>query len=382
MEEKTRILYKLDKRGSVRYFRVIARRIEDGAVLITQKGLLGQSEQEDIEPIYPKNVGRANETQPYQQAVLRADSAVNKLFDKGYKLLGKEEVIEKYPLSTLEEELIRLRGTDANNHPLPMLAQKTKYLEPRAELPGFVQRKFDGVRGLAQWFSGVSTMRSRKGKPFLNLDHILDDLPELPPGWFYDGELYSHELSLQQIVSRVKREQEENKLILYRVYDLGGTDLTYAKRKKKLHHLLKHAGPSVHRVRTYRVRSFGDIAQYFKRFKDEGYEGAIYRNPDFEYEQGERSYGLIKVKDFLEEEFEVIGAEEATGRDVGTAIFICKTKKGLEFKVRPMGSREVRREYLENIEDLIGKMLTVRFQQWTDEGKPFHTRGVVIRDYE
>jgi len=84
----------------------------------------------------------------------------------------------------------------------------------------------------------------------------------------------------------------------------------------------------------------------------------------------------------MEEEFEIIGANEATGRDAGTAIFILKTKAGIEFDCRPMGSRSQRAEYLINIDDLIGEMATVRFQNWTPDGKPFHARVVNIRDYD
>jgi ATP-dependent DNA ligase len=133
---------------------------------------------------------------------------------------------------------------------------------------------------------------------------------------------------------------------------------------------------------TYPVESMEQVDMLFNKWLAQGYEGAMWRDPDGPYEYGDRSWFLIKVKDFDEGEFEIIDVEEATGRDEGTAIFVCITDDEVEFNVRPMGTRAQRAEYLNNFEAYEGKDLTVRHQGWTNEGKPFHARGVVIRDYE
>jgi DNA ligase-1 len=380
--ERRTLLFKLNRRGGVQEFEVIAREIEAGAVLITRKGIVGGAIQEDIEPQYPKNVGRANETTPWQQALIMADSKVSKLGDKGYKVYP-----DYPPMKQLIEELEALEGTDINGNLIPMRAKaEMKLIEECLEEYGYgyLQRKFDGVRAVTRKDSTHHDIRSRNGKFWEYLDHILEDLPNLPDGWQYDGEMYHHDRSLQQIVSMVKREQEANKEIQYRVYDLMGTGLPYKERKKRLARILRFRGDSIKKVKTYKVHSMEEVTELFSQFKAEGYEGAMFRTPEDLYDPGGfRSNFLIKVKDFLEEEFEIIGVEEATGRDEGTAIFVCKTDDGQEFNVRPMGTRELRKDYLENFEEkYLGKMLTVRFQQWTDDGKPFHHRGVIIRDYE
>ena len=367
MEREWR-LYKLSKTGKLQEFVVIARSVLDGAIVKTLKGYIDGAYQEDVESILPKNVGRANETTPYQQALLQAESKVNKLKDKGYKELDPNIGIKR-----MMESLSQEHGTDANGERLPMLAQKDL---DKIKFPGYVQRKYDGVRGI-----GPNTqLRSRKGKPFIHLSHLTDVLPKLPPGWEFDGELYHHERSLQQILSMVKREQPSNKEIMYRVYDLAIPNMPYNRRRKVLEEL--HFRGNVELVPTYRVNSMDELMALFYQFREEGYEGAIWRSPQGLYEFGTRSWNLIKIKDFMEEEFEIIGANEATGRDAGTAIFVLKTKAGIEFDCRPMGSRAQRAEYLDNIDNLIGEMATVRFQNWTPDGKPFHARVVNIRDYE
>jgi len=373
MEENTR-LYKLSKQGQVLEFIVIAREVLDGAVLITEKGVLNGSMQQDLEPIYPKNIGRANETSPWQQALMRSNSKINKLKDKGYKVLDPEDFPSWQDfIKTLEEGY----GTDASGDLLPMLAQKDT---SKTRFPGYLQRKYDGVRCKGK----RSMMKSRRGKIFTTLSHIQEAIPDMPFGWALDGELYHHERSLQQIVSMVKREQPANKEIKFRVYDIMIPNMPYFRRKIILDRLLKNLPKDspIERVETFRVHSLEEVWELFNQFKEEGYEGAMWRDPYGLYESGTRSWGLIKVKDFLEEEFEIIGANEATGRDAGTAVFILKTNNGITFDARPMGSRQLRADYWNQIDDLIGEMATVRFQQWTDEGKPFHARVVNIRDYE
>lgn len=370
--EDSILLYKLSKTGSTLQFHIIARKVLDGAVLITRKGTVEGTVTEDIETVYPRNVGRANETTPFEQAKLMMRSKSNKLQDKGYKRIP----VGVISLTDIRKYLSSWAGTDASGNLLPMLAQKNV---ARIKYPGYIQRKFDGMRAIAN----PSEMRTRNGKPLSNLSHILADLPELPEGWWYDGELYHHDRSLQQIVSMVKRAQPGNKEIQYRIYDLVNTGLPFKARKRALNRILRTAGPSVVRTKTYLVDSKEAATDLFTRFLEEGYEGAMWRDPDGIYECGTRSWGLIKIKPFDEDEFEIIGVNEATGRDIGTAIFVCKTKSEEEFTVRPIGTREVRREYFNNFEEkYLGKMLTVRFQGYTDRGVPHHHRAIVVRDYD
>jgi hypothetical protein len=63
-------------------------------------------------------------------------------------------------------------------------------------------------------------------------------------------------------------------------------------------------------------------------------------------------------------------------------VFICKTKAGQEFSVRPKGTHAQRSEWLKNIDSLIGKELTVKYAELTPDGIPFHPTGECIRDYE
>ena len=106
------------------------------------------------------------------------------------------------------------------------------------------------------------------------------------------------------------------------------------------------------------------------------------RNHKSTYKFKNRSYDLQKVKRFKDNEFQIIGGKDGSGRESGLIIFKCITDDGLEFDVRPKGSHEYRAEQFKNLSNYIGKMLTVRYQELTDDGRPRFPVGIAVRDYE
>ena len=114
-----------------------------------------------------------------------------------------------------------------------------------------------------------------------------------------------------------------------------------------------------------------------------GYEGIMVRNSESLYKMNYRSKDLQKFKEFIDEEYEIISGKEATGEDTGTVIFLCKTKQNQEFYVRPRGSRQLRKYMFENLDKYIGKQLTVRYQNLSEDKQiPRFPVGITVRDYE
>ena len=106
------------------------------------------------------------------------------------------------------------------------------------------------------------------------------------------------------------------------------------------------------------------------------------RDKDSVYEVGQRSNYLLKFKDFQTEEYEITGANTGHGRDANAVVWICKTKSGHQFTVRPEGTIVDREKWYKNRDDYLGKLLTVRFQNLTALGVPRFPVGVTVRDYE
>jgi DNA ligase-1 len=91
---------------------------------------------------------------------------------------------------------------------------------------------------------------------------------------------------------------------------------------------------------------------------------------------------LQKYKEFFDKEFVIVGGHEGSGPDAGTVVFEVKTKEGKVFSVRPKGTREERTEWLNDMKNIKGKELTVRYQNLSEDGIPIFPVGIAIRDYE
>jgi len=70
----------------------------------------------------------------------------------------------------------------------------------------------------------------------------------------------------------------------------------------------------------------------------------------------------------------------------GQCTFTCVTEDGAEFGCKPMGTEAQREQYWTDFQagKLTGKMLTVKFFEWTTSDKPVprFPVGVCIRDYD
>ena len=323
-----------------------------------------------------KNIGKSNETTPVEQAVKEAQSDWNKKKDAGYKP---------------EEEEVAMGGAGgpapaaaAFVAPLPMLELDYHKRGKDIVFPAYAQRKLDGVRCLA--ISGKG-LYSRLGKKFPQLEAIMKEIDALPAGTILDGELYSDTLTFQEIVGLVKKEtllpKDVTKMeyIFLWVYDTirGGT---YTDRKKWLDTLFEKKFKHLRQLPTDECKTIEDIAPLHAKYVEDGYEGLMLRNKAGPYKVGYRSKDLQKYKEFQDDEFEIIGFTEGDGIEKGCVIWTCETAKGTVFSVRPRGTHEERRELLKTAKTMVGKKLTVRFQELTDDGIPRFPVGIAFRDYE
>lgn len=367
---------------------------------------IGGKAQTDIDEIFEGvNIGKANETTRVQQAEFIAKSTVNKLRDQGYKTLkdlgfkidedvegGYIRVSDETFYTSLEivlSEALSEPNTDAQGNVKPMLA--CGYREDKVELPTFLQPKYDGVRCLAIRTPEGVGLFSRGGKPYFASEIEKELLEVMQPGQILDGELYSHkELTFQEIISAVKDRKDGNEFlpkIQYFVYDMPDVDAAFRERWFDLCELLR--GKKLKKIvlsQISQVMQIADIMKKHDEWVDDGYEGLMIRNKRGRYEFGNRSNDLIKYKVMKDSEFEIVDVLEATGRDKGTAVFVCmatlKDGSVSKFNARPEGTKELRTSYFNDRKKLIGKMLTVRFQKLSDDGIPIFPVGVIVRDYE
>lgn len=310
-----------------------------------------------------KNIGRSNQTTPYEQALSEAKSKWEKKQLNNYR-------------QNLNDDL----------QLLPMLAHKYVDHKKKVTWPVYGQKKMNGVRCLAFIKNDTVTYISRKGKNYETFTHWNDELKTLfPNGTILDGEAFNPNLGFQEIIRRVKRVKTsrlniEDDPLQYWIYDVVAPTVRYDAR---LQFLMERSNTEhIKLVPTQLLSSENDLKIYHQRNLLDGYEGTMIRTLHGLYKPDCRSYDLLKYKDFLDEEFEIIDGRSAQGRDEGTVIFECATSNGQSFNVRPKGTWEQRKEYLDRIDHYIGQMLTVRFQEKSEDGIPIFPVGLQIRDFE
>jgi DNA ligase-1 len=362
------VLYAIASTGKIKTWAVTVIGNEDGTAVIRKTfGYLDGTKQTNDKLISKgKNIGKANETTPFDQAVGEAQSAWNKKKD------------EKYMEQVPEE------GKDAG-FVLPMLAQKFSDRKHNIQYPAFAQPKLNGVRCFAKKVSETEiSYTSRKGKSFNgSLGHLTPHLLDaMEIGQIFDGEIYSHGLTFQQIIRRVKKFREDSNVLQYWIYDRAEEEMTFMSRIGSVYRQVPEDHPLLIKVLTEVVREEREVYEAHDRYVKEGFEGVIIRNAKAPYLFDHRSKDLQKYKEFTDEEFPIVGGDEGSGNDAGCVIFRCRTKEGKEFSVRPRGSVNQRREWFQNLGNLVGRELTVRFQELSEERVPIFPVGIAIRDYE
>jgi DNA ligase-1 len=384
-------LYAKASTGKIKVWKIRAEGNKTGAFIVTDYGYEDSEELQSttVEVNKGKNIGRANETTPFEQACLEAESKWNKKQDKKYTTDSSGE----------------------SNILLPMLALDYKKRGKDIEWPALIQPKLDGVRCLARREGKEIHYTSRGGKVFENVGHITPMLLKLmKDGEVFDGELFTVHLTFQETVSAVKRKQDNTEKVQLHVYDIVNDDPFY-KRNKTLHERAQIQKKSFSRPKEFldqwpvqfltalEVSGEKKMLQWHALWTqgqplknvdgevigpgpDPFYEGTIIRNRGGKYKKDFRSKDLQKYKDFIDEEFEIVGAKEGKGKFKGAVVWLCVQEEGKEFECTPKGTMEQKQDWWKNRKKYFGKWITVRYQTRTDENKPLFPVGLAIRDYE
>jgi ATP-dependent DNA ligase len=359
-----RKLFDVASDGSVKEWQISV----EGSTIVTAHGKRGGKVTVTRKEITSgKNVGRSNETTSEQQAISEAESTYRKKLDKGYVT-----------------DLDFAQSKDAEL--LPMLAHSFDKRFHDIIYPAYIQPKLNGVRLLAKKVSESKiSYTSRGGKPFNTLSHFTETLLGLMVvGQVFDGEVYNHDWSFQRIVSAVKKPSQDSKALEFWVYDMipAHKSMIYSSRHMLLTGTFNRPTQQVRLCPTERLLCPEQIRRAHNSYVELGFEGLIIRNSAGVYTLKHRSKDLQKFKTFIDEEFLITGGKEGTGNDAGCIIFEVKTETGKRFNARPRGSVEFRRALFDDLPNLIGKQLTVRYQELSEDGVPIFPVGITVRDYE
>lgn len=377
-------LFKKTARGGVQEWDIAVQQVRTAGgtyqvVMVTTFGLQDGKKQELREVISQgKNAGKKNATTPYQQACAEAESRWNKQKDR-----------KGYGLSPDESAAVR--------SVLPMLAHVYKDHYKKVDWgTAFAQPKLNGFRCLAHVDpTGTVRLMSRENQPLVALGQTVGGeiagaakrfsyrFRGEEQGYILDGELYCHGMSLNQISSACKRKSELTDKIQYHIYDALFGDANFETRSTFAKDFIRASGSELLvPVETVKVRSEQELMHCQGEFLERGFEGAMLRYGGSGYQAGKRSDRLLKVKTWLDDEFVVVDYKMGRGKFDGVPSFTCVTLAGHEFDVAAGGTMEEKRALGAQAAALVGKMITVKYFEYTKtaEPVPFHPVMLGVRE--
>ncbi len=357
-----------------------------------------------------KNIGRANATNIWTQALRDALGLHNKHAKKGTTAVSE---VEMYP---------------------PMLASiyDSTFHVPTIQHPCCIQRKYNGVRMMAMLSPASDNskrvvMYSRGRNIYPGLDYIREEVARVLEASPYkslclDGEVYKHGVPLQTIAGDARRgetsktaakaakkladngsnsnQPTENRYfyMVYDCFDPTDTTLLYSRRSEILSEVLAINLTYIQQVETRECHSTFDVQSSYEEFLAEGFEGAILRTDSryiFSY-NGHRSFGLLKMKPSFDGEFELVGFGSGTkGKAAQSLMVDCKDDKGNVFTVTPaleIAAREALFLKMQTVESngkshfenhWRGKKIIVTYDELSKDGTPLRARTeLVVRDWD
>jgi DNA ligase-1 len=328
-----------------------------------------------------KNLGKSNETSILTQSLIHMRNLYLKKIKSGYSL--------------------KITNITTDNI-FPMALQVYDKHKKHIKYPCYIQPKLDGIRLISKIENSEVKLMSRRLNEFIGFNFIKEEIKlllENDPDILLDGELYNHELSLQQI-SGIVRSEDENyedklklKFYIFDCVDLHHHSLTFSERYEKLKELFRHKTFNyLILTETIKIHNEKSSDEYYKDYIEDGFEGIVYKNLDAKYEYSNykeiRSYQFLKRKKGYDAEYPIIGYERGIhGKDTDAIIFIMKTESGKDFKAVPNDTlknrKKMYKQALENFDSTFkNKLATIKFDEYSNDNVPLRAKFISIRDYE
>lgn len=335
-----------------------------------------------------------------EQLDLEFNSHKKKYLDKGYKLLEKD--IDEYSELELNELLGEIR-TSQDGIPKPQLAKQADKVTSKKTFDKkyLGSRKIDGLRCLI--YQGADGELHTASRGATNYDGPMLEILSHPtlieifnnnPGLIMDGECYKLGLSLQQInsIARTIKTAKDLEVLQFYWYDIVDVNATAVERINRINKIakeynliwdpersFKYGELRVQHVPHVEISGWDNMLKLHNDYVEEGWEGLVVRLNDSVYGPNKRTNDWIKIKSYQDSEFKIVGLSEGL-RDEDMC-FVLVTEEGKEFKAKPMGDRELKQYYRENLDSIIGKYATVKYFYLSDDGCPLQPVMKTIRDF-
>ena len=339
-----------------------------------------------------------------EQKNLEYQSYKKKFKDKGYV------EVDKHPNEYTIEELDSIFGKVKTNQYgviKPMLAKQAKDIKnlKTFDKEYYISRKINGVRCLI-YYDGNQVRTSSRGATNYDIAiyHIIthpliEKFFKNHPDAILDGEIFKKNLSLN-IISGICRSQKtvnDGKDLQFYWYDIVDLQAPFSKRWNTMQEWSKELQlPDFDPDKQFsdeelhiqflpqeKISGWDNMKKLHDKWVQDGWEGAVIRLAESVYKPGARGNDWIKIKVYQDAEYPIIGISEGLREE--DMCFILETPNGQQFKCKPMGDREQKQWYRDHINELKGKLLTIKYFEMSGvEGSeiPQQPIGICVRDYE
>ena len=332
-----------------------------GDSFICTYGQLGGKMQTQVTKCESKNIGRANETTPEQQAQLEAEALIAKKIKSGYSY-------------------------DSAAPTTVALAMKVKSYQDQlnnVRFPCYASAKLDGVNAIYRRSEGALTIYSRGGEVYPaipHLDSLVHELMDLLGSHELNGELYIHNQHLQDVQSAVKKPNNLSSLLSFCVFDIADSTLPFGTRASLMHNVwdtfdttIKSTVSVIYNVLCH---SHEDIELHYNECVNFGYEGTVIKNSTALYQHNVRSSDMFKYKKTQSAEFLISGYNLDKN---GLPVFVMKCTAG-EFKAKPIGTKEFWAKF--NPNDYLGNYATIEYETLSKDGLPLKPIFISLRSMD
>lgn len=219
-----------------------------------------------------------------------------------------------------------------------------------------MSEKFDGVR--AYW--NGKNLLTRNGNIINAPKWFIKDYPNFE----IDGELWTKRGDFENIVSIVRKKYPSKKWkhIKHCIFEVPNAKGNLWERLKKVK---KYENNHIKIIKQIKIKDKNDLKKFLEIIEKKGGEGVVVRDPNSLY-INKRTNKALKVKNFKDDECEIISTTEGKGKFKGILGSItCQLKNNIIFKIGVGFSLKERIN-----PPKIGEVITFKYQNLTKYKKP------------
>ena len=409
-------LYLLDLDGSILVWKIRVHNGGAASTVTSESGQLnGQLKSHTYTVLHGKNLGKANATTHFTQAIAEAESKYAAKIKKGYRSLAmlglNADVTDTHVLLTRLDSNRR----DASGELKPMLCQKFK--PNKLKYPVIGQPKINGVRAFVKMIElnhGLFGTEHRLG--FTSREGLLYNIPHLENDKnileyikflqdsypdieiILDGELYIDNKLCTDIAGAAKNKDNINNSNLYFImfdlaisiknqYDRILTMNTVFDNLYKEHECisapntyLKFISKNFARIKSKAIKSDEEARNLRDNALENGFEGCVLRDLNALYKFGQRPVTMVKYKLRDSSEFRILDIIPQDKRPELPQFILKNDLDSQTFELIGSGKHEDQEQFLINKDSYIGKFAHIEFGERTKTNLPFHCVFIGIRE--